>query len=266
VGDLRRVLTNVKTRGAWGEVQLGNLLEQMLAPTQYAKNVDTAGNQERVEFAIKLPGQETGEICWLPIDAKFPVEDYQRLLDASEAGDNDAIEVAARNLEATLGLYAKAISEKYLRPPLTTDFGILFLATEGLYAEALRRPGLVETMQREYRIVITGPTTFAAILNSLQMGFRTLAIQQRSTEVWKTLSAVKTEFARYASVISQVKKKLEQATKAVDGVEVRTRALGRELRAVRNASNERDESDKDLLGLALAAEDEEILVPESRLT
>ena len=235
VGDLKRVLTNVKTRGTWGEVQLGTLLEQMLTPEQFEKNVSTTGTQERVEFAIKLPGREIGKPCWLPVDAKFPVEDYQRLVEASEQGDPIAVEAASRSLEATLKLCARTISEKYLLPPGTTDFGILFLPTEGLYAEALRRVGLAETLQREYRVILTGPNTFAAILNSLQMGFRTLAIQQSSSEVWQTLGAVKTQFAKYADILSKVRKKLEEASTTIDQAETRTRALQRQLREVESA-------------------------------
>jgi DNA recombination protein RmuC len=232
VGDLKRVLTNVKTRGTWGEVQLGALLEQMLTPDQYAKNVATTGTLERVEFAIKLPGREPGQTCWLPVDAKFPVEDYQRLVEASEQGDAAAVEAATRSLETTLKLCARAISDKYLLPPATTDFGLLFLPTEGLYAEALRRTGLAEMLQRDYRVILTGPNTFAAILNSLQMGFRTLAIQQSSSEVLGTLSAVKTEFAKYAGVLAVVRKRLEQATQTIDQAETRTRVLQRQLRDV----------------------------------
>jgi DNA recombination protein RmuC len=232
VGDLKRVLTNVKTRGTWGEVQLGSLLEQILAPEQFDKNVNTTGTQERVEFAIKLPGHEKGETCWLPVDAKFPVEDYHRVVEASESGDPEAVEAACRALESTIRLCAKTISEKYLSPPRTTDFGILFLATEGLYAEALRRVGLAETLQREYKVIITGPNTFAAILNSLQMGFKTLVIQQRSSEVWETLGSVKTQFAKYAGVLAKVKKKLQEATNTVDVAERRTRVLQGELRHV----------------------------------
>ncbi len=235
VGDLKRVLTNVKTRGTWGEVQLGNLLEQILTPEQFERNVNTTGTQERVEFAIKLPGRETGETCWLPVDAKFPVEDYHRIVEASESGDPDAVEAACRVLESTIRLCAKTISEKYLLPPRTTDFGILFLATEGLYAEALRRVGLAETLQREYRVILTGPNTFAAILNSLQMGFRTLIIQQRSSEVWETLGAVKTQFAKYAGVLAKVKKKLQEATNTVDVAERRTRVLQGQLLQVESA-------------------------------
>jgi DNA recombination protein RmuC len=235
VGDLKRVLTNVKTRGTWGEVQLGNLLEQILAPEQFEKNVNTTGTHERVEFAIKLPGREKGETCWLPVDAKFPVEDYQRVVEASESGDPTAVETACRSLESTLRLCAKTISEKYLSPPRTTDFGILFLATEGLYAEALRRVGLAETLQRDYRVILTGPNTFAAILNSLQMGFQTLTIQQRSSEVWETLGAVKSQFTKYADILAKVKRKLLEASNTVDDAERRTRVLQSKLRYVESA-------------------------------
>jgi DNA recombination protein RmuC len=232
VGDLKRVLTNVKTRGTWGEVQLGALLEQMLTPDQYARNVATTGTAERVEFAIRLPGREPGQTCWLPVDAKFPMEDYQRLLDAAEQGDPAAVESATRSLEVTLKNCARAIGSKYLEPPGTTDFGLLFLPTEGLYAEALRRPGLAETIQREHRVILTGPNTFAAILNSLQMGFRTLAIQQSSSEILNTLSAVKTEFAKYAGALAKVKQRLHEAATTVEQAQTRTRVLERHLREV----------------------------------
>ena len=233
VGDLKRVLTNVKTRGTWGEVQLGALLEQMLAPDQYAQNVATSGTAERVEYAIKLPGRDSnGSRLWLPIDAKFPLEDYQRLVDASERGDIEGLEKASRQLEIALKLCSKNLSEKYVAPPATTDFGILFLSTEGLYAETMRRPGLSEFVQREYRIVLAGPSTLAALLNSFQMGFRTLAIQQRSSEVWELLGAVKSEFAKYADVLTRVKKKLNEAQVTIDKAETRTRVIQRRLRHV----------------------------------
>ena len=233
VGDLKRVLTNVKTRGTWGEIQLGALLEQMLAPDQYGQNVATSGTGERVEYAIKLPGRDSnGTPVWLPIDAKFPVEDYQRLVEASERGDVDAFEKASRQLEATLKFCAKNLSDKYIAPPATTDFGILFLSTEGLYAEAMRRAGLAEFIQREYRIVLSGPSTLAALLNSFQMGFRTLAIQQRSSEVWELLGTVKSEFGKYADVLGKVKKKLTEAQNTIDKAETRTRAIHRKLRDV----------------------------------
>jgi len=235
VGDLKRVLTNVKTRGTWGEVQLGNLLEQVLTPQQYARNVATRpGSNERVEFAIRLPGRDGTDdsVVWLPIDAKFPVADYQRLVDAAERGDDDAVEAAGRQIEQHLRGCARDIHDKYVDPPHTTDFALLFLPIEGLYAEALRRPGLAEALQREFRVVLTGPTTLSALLNSLQMGFRTLAIERRSSEVWKILSAVKTEFAKFGQVIDKVKKKLQEASNAVDDAQKRSRAVDRRLRSV----------------------------------
>jgi len=235
VGDLRKVLTNVKTRGTWGEMQLGNLLEQVLTPDQYAPNVVTRpGSSERVEFAIKLPGRgdEDAQPVWLPIDAKFPKEDYERLVDAAERADPAAVEDAARQLEVRVRAEARDIRDKYLEPPHTTDFGILFLPTEGLYAEVLRRPGLLESLQREYRVNVAGPTTLAALLNSLQMGFRTLAIQQRSSEVWAVLGAVKTEFGRFGEVIGHVQKKLLEASNVIDKAATRSRAIERKLRTV----------------------------------
>ncbi len=232
VGDLKKVLSNVKVRGNWGEMQLGNLLEQVLTADQYEANVATNEfNGTRVEFAIKLPGQELGPV-WLPIDAKFPVEDYQRLVDAQEAGDLQGMETASRQLEQRIRLCAKDICTKYLNPPQTTDFGIMFLPTEGLYAEVVRRAGLLDSIQREWRVVVAGPTTLWAILNSLQMGFRTLAIQQRSSEVWGVLGAVKTEFGNFGAVLEKVKKKLEAATSEMDRAGVRTRAIERKLRTV----------------------------------
>ena len=233
VGDLKRVLTNVKTRGTWGEVQLGAIIEQLLAPEQFARNVSTSGSGERVEYAVKLPGRDSsGEPVWLPIDANFPMEDYLSLMEASERGDVEASEKASRQLEMTLRLCAKNLSEKYLAPPFTTDFGILFLSTEGLYAEAMRRPSFADAIQRDYRVVLSGPSTLAALLNALQMGFRTLAIQKRSSEVWETLGSVKTEFSKYAQVLVIVKKKLSQAQDSIDKAETRTRAIQRTLRDV----------------------------------
>jgi DNA recombination protein RmuC len=234
VGDLKRVLTNVKARGTWGEVQLDRMLEQVLLPDQYDKNVATKDDAERVEFAIKLPGrgEDKQECVWLPIDAKFPLEDYQRLQDAQEKGDAELAETAARQLENRLKLCAGDISDKYLNPPRTTDFGILFLPTEGLFAEAVRRPGLTEMIQREYKVVVAGPTTLWALLNSLQMGFRTLAIQQRSSEVWNLLAAVKTEFGKYGDILAKVQKKLQEATNTIDTAAVRTRSIERKLRGV----------------------------------
>ena len=235
VGDLKKVLSNVKTRGTWGEIQLGNLLEQILSPEQYEQNVSTkAGTNERVEFAIKLPGRDPqgNQVVWLPIDAKFPKEDYERLVTASEVGDMTAMEDASRQLEMRLKAEGKNIREKYLDPPHTTDFGILFLPTEGLYAEVLRRPGLVESLQRDSRVSIAGPTTLAALLNALQMGFRTLAIEKRSSEVWTVLGAVKTEFGRFGEVIDKVQKKLQEASNVIDSAATRSRAITRKLRTV----------------------------------
>lgn len=233
VGDLKRVLTNVKTRGTWGEVQLGALLEQVLTNDQYAKNVVTKPNtRDLVEFAIKLPGKDADTPVWLPVDAKFPMEDYQRLIDAQERADLDQVESAGKALENRIKQEAKTIRDKYIEPPYTTDFGILFLPTEGLYAEVLRRPGLVDTIQHDYRVSIAGPTTFSAILNSLQMGFKTLAIEQRSSEIWGTLGQIKTEFSKFGDVIEATKKKLEQATKQFDSVDIRTRAINKKLKGV----------------------------------
>jgi len=235
VGDLKRVLTNVKARGTWGEVQLGNLLEQVLTPDQYSANVATNPDSgERVEFAIKLPGrdEQDGEVVWLPIDAKFPQEDYQRLVDASDKSDLAGVEAASRQLEASIKNSAKTIRDKYLCPPYTTDFGVMFLPTEGLYAEVLRRPGLADSLQHGCRVVVAGPTTLAALLNSLQMGFRTLAITKRSSEVWKVLGAVKTEFSKFGGVLGSVKKKLDQASSTIDQASVRTRAIERKLRDI----------------------------------
>lgn len=231
VGDLKKVLTNVKTRGTWGEVQLGTLLEQVLTPDQFAANVATKGGRERVEFAIRLPGRDEGEPVWLPIDAKFPVEDYQRLL---EAPDGEAAEAATRALELRIRQCAREIAEKYLDPPRTTDFALLFLPTEGLFAEVVRRPGLTEQLQREHRVVVAGPTTLWSILNSLQMGFRTLAIQQRSSEVWHLLGAVKTEWSKYGEVLERIQKQLHAATDTLEKAQVRNRAIGRKLRGVQD--------------------------------
>jgi DNA recombination protein RmuC len=233
VGDLKRVLTNVKTRGTWGEVQLGAIIEQILAPEQFGRNVATSGTGERVEYAVKLPGRDLGgEPVWLPIDAKFPMEDYSCLMEASERADGDAAEKASRELETTIRLCAKNLSERHLAPPFTTDFGVLFLPAEGLYAEAMRRPGFADAIQREYRVILAGPSTLAALLNALQMGFRTLAIQKRSSEVWETLGSVKTEFRKYAQVLVIVKKKLSQAQDSIDKAETRTRAIQHTLRDV----------------------------------
>ena len=234
VGDLKKVLTNVKTRGTWGEVQLGTLLEQVLNPDQFANNVATKDGGERVEFAIKLPGQGANqdETVWLPIDAKFPVEDYQRLIEAQERADVESVEKAGKQLENRVKTCARDISEKYLNPPKTTDFGILFLPIEGLFAEVIRRTGLIEVIQRECRVVIAGPTTLWSILSSLQMGFRTLAIQKRSSEVWNLLAAVKTEWTKYGDVLAAVEKKLHQASNTIEKAKVRSRAVGRKLKDV----------------------------------
>lgn len=235
VGDLKRVLTNVKTRGTWGEIRLSHILEQILTPDQYDVNVATKMNSsDRVEFAIKLPGQgdNRNKVVWMPIDSKFPQEDYQRLLDAQEAADKELADKSTRKLELRIKSEAKNIRDKYLDPPHTTDFGIMFLPVEGLYAEVLRRPGLSDNLQREHRIVVTGPTTLAALLNSLQMGFRTLAIEKRSSEVWELLGAVKTEFGKFGDVLAKTKKKLQEAGNTIDKAEVRTRAIERKLRKV----------------------------------
>lgn len=237
VGGLQKVLSNVKTRGGWGEVQLGALLDQVLTPEQFARNVRPREDSgEIVEFAIKLPGDGDSSAVWLPIDAKFPVEDYHRLVAAQEGNDTAAIEQAAKNLETQIRKCAKDICAKYINPPRTTDFALMFLPTEGLYAEALRRVGLVEQVQRDCRVVITGPTTLAALLNSLQMGFRTLSIQQRSSEVWNLLSAVKTEFGKFGDSLSKVKDKLDQASSDMEKVAVRSRVLTKKLKAVEESS------------------------------
>jgi DNA recombination protein RmuC len=234
VGDLKKVLTNVKTRGTWGEVQLGALLEQVLNPDQFTTNVATKDGGERVEFAIKLPGQgaDKDETVWLPIDAKFPVEDYQRLIEAQEKADVEGVEVAGKQLENRVKACAGDICQKYLNPPKTTDFGILFLPIEGLFAEVIRRTGLTEVIQRECRVVIAGPTTLWSILSSLQMGFRTLAIQKRSSEVWNLLAAVKTEWTKYGDVLDAVQKKLHQASDTIEKAKARSRAVGRKLKDV----------------------------------
>jgi DNA recombination protein RmuC len=235
VGDLKKVLTNVKTRGTWGEIQLGSLLEQILAVDQYEANVATKPNsRERVEFAIKMPGRDAqnGQFVWLPIDAKFPLEDYQRLVEAQEQANAEAALEAGKMLELRVKNSARDIKEKYLDPPHTTDFGIMFLPTEGLYAEVLRRPGLGDTISREFRVIIAGPTTLAALLNSLQMGFRTLAIEKRSSEVWNLLAAVKTEFGRFGEVLEKTQKKLQEASNTIDSAATRSRAIEKKLRDV----------------------------------
>ncbi len=234
VGDLKKVLTNVKTRGVLGEYQLANILEQLLTPDQYAKNVKTKeGSEGQVEFAVKLPAKsDTDKIVWLPIDAKFPIEDYQVLTEAYEQADLSLIEKSQKVFAKRIELFAKDISEKYIDPPNTTDFAVMFLPFEGLYAEVLRIVGLFEKLQRDYKIVVTGPTTISAFLNSLQMGFRTLAIEKRSSEVWDLLGAVKTEFEKFGGILDKTKKKLQEASNVIDQAGVRTRAIEKRLRDV----------------------------------
>lgn len=235
VGDLKKVLTNVKTRGTWGEIQLGNLLEQILTKEQYATNVQTKpGSQERVEFAIRLPGQtHTGKEVWLPVDSKFPLEDYQRLVEAYEKADLKLVEESSKQIETQIKALGKEMQQKYLDPPNTTDFGIMFIPIEGLFAELVRRPGLIEKLQAD-RIVVAGPTTFAALLNSLQVGFRTLAIEKRSSEVWSILSSVKTEFTRFGDLLDKTKKKLEETTNVIDDASRRSRAIEKKLEKVQD--------------------------------
>jgi len=234
VDALQRALSNVKTRGTWGEFQLAALLEQILTPDQFARNVATKeGSKDRVEFAIKLPGRAMdGSPVWLPIDAKFPQEDYQRLNEALEKGETQVVDEATKGLISRIKLEAKNIKEKYLDPPNTTDFGILYLPTEGLYAEVLRVPGLLDNLQREHRIVITGPTTLAAILNSLQIGFRTLVIEKRSSEVWNLLGAVKKEFGVFADILDKTQKKLREASNTIDDAAKKTRTIEQKLKNV----------------------------------
>ena len=249
VGGLQRVLTNVKTRGGWSEWQLGVLLEEMLTPEQFAKNMKTRDDtDERVEFAIRLPGDDNGAPVWLPIDAKFPMEHYERLAAAQEKADTSAVETAMKTLETQLKRCAKDICEKYINPPKTTDFALLFLPSEGLYAEAIRRVGLVQNVQRDCRVTFVGPTTLAALLNSLQMGFRTLAIQKRSSEVWSLLAGVKTEFGKFGEALSAVKDKLDQAARKMEDVDVRSRALTKKLRDVEELPTNPQPLLKDLLG------------------
>lgn len=234
VGDLKKVLTNVKTRGTWGEIQLANLLDQVLTSEQYAKNVATKrGSNDRVEFAIKLPGQnDHEEVLWLPIDAKFPQEDYHRLIDAEERASGCEAEDASKQLEARIKLEARSIKEKYIDPPYTTDFAIMFLPVEGLYAEIVRRPGLCDLLQRECRVVVAGPTTLAALLNSISVGFKTLAIEKRSSEVWILLGAVKTEFGRFGDLLEKTQKKLEEASSTIESATKRSRTIERKLKNV----------------------------------
>jgi len=235
VGDLKRALMNVKTRGTWGEVQLGALLDDILTPEQFSRNVQTKeGSRESVEYAIRLPGRggESDTVVWLPIDAKFPQEDYQRVLDASEAGDADGLRKSTDALSRALQASAKEIHDKHINPPQTTDFAIMFLPTEGLYAEFLRRPGQLEEVQRIYRVVVAGPTTLSAIVTSLRVGFQTLAIEKRSSEVWRVLAAVKSEFGKFEGVLAKVKKQLDTAASTIESTGVRTRAMARTLRSV----------------------------------
>ena len=244
VGALNRVLTNVKSRGMFGEVQLAGLLEQVFTTEQYAAQVETVpGSNARVDFAVRLPGRrEHGAPVWLPIDAKFPRDDYERLLDAQDRADKPAADAAARAIEQRLRLEAKTIREKYVAPPHTTEFAILFVPTEGLYAEALRRPGLMEALQREYRVTLAGPTTLLATLTSLQMGFRTLALEQRSTEVWEVLGAVKTEFGKFADVLTKTRKKLKEASDTIDDAQTRTQSMTRKLKSVESLSEARTQA------------------------
>ncbi|ODA40798.1 DNA recombination protein RmuC [Desulfosporosinus sp. BG] len=244
VGDLKKVLTNVKTRGIWGEIQLGNLLEQILTPEQYAKNVPTkVGSNDRVEFAIKLPARDGHDsFIWLPIDAKFPLEDYERLIEAQDHANLPRIEELGKSLENRIKLEGKTIRDKYIDPPNTTDFGILFLPVEGLYAEVLRRPGLCELLQRDYKVIITGPTTLAALLNSLQMGFRTLAIEKRSSEVWNLLGAVKTEFGKFVEILEKTQKKLQEASNTIETATRKSRTIARKLKNVQTLPNDEVES------------------------
>lgn len=234
VGDLKKVLSNVKTRGILGEIQLGNILEQILTTEQYAKNVATKkGSREHVEFAIKLPGRDdSGEVVYLPLDAKFPREHYDSLMSAYDHGDPAAVDEAGKLLEGNIKKFAKDIKDKYIDPPYTTDFGIMFLPVEGLYAEVVRRPGLIETLQRDFKIIITGPTTLAAILNSLQMGFRTLAIEKRSSEVWTLLGAVKTEFGKFGDILEKTQKKLQEASNTIEDAAKKSRTIERKLKNV----------------------------------
>jgi DNA recombination protein RmuC len=244
VGDLKKVLTNVKTRGTWGEVQLEMILEQMLTPAQYAKNVEVRrGSGERVEFAIRLPGRsDDAEAVWLPVDAKFPKEQYERLQEAADRADADAVLTAGRELERAVRSEARTIAEKYIVPPFSTDFAILFLPTEGLYAEVMRRPGLADEIQRVSRVTIAGPSTLSALLNSLQMGFRTLTLEKRSSEVWEVLGAVKTEFTKFGDVLAATRTALEKAARNIDQAEVRTRQMSRKLKQVEALPDEQTQS------------------------
>jgi DNA recombination protein RmuC len=261
VGDLKRVLSNVKTRGTWGEVQLSALLEQMFVPDQYAQNVEVVpGSRERVEFAIRLPGSNLDPDIpmWLPIDAKFPREDYERLALAQESADALAAEIAAKALEARIRLEAKTIRQKYISPPATTDFAILFLPTEGLYAEVIRRPGLLDDLQRDFRVVLAGPTTLIAVLSSLQMGFRTLAIEKRSSEVWQLLGAVKTEFGKFGDMLAKTKKQLETAANTIGAAQSKSRTIERKLKGIESMG---ESASSALLGM----DDSDMLDPDASI-
>ena len=254
VGDLKRVLSNVKTRGGWGEVQLENILEQTLTGEQYARSVRVRPDSaETVDFAVRLPGRGADAApLWLPVDCKFPREDYERLLDAQEQGDPELVRSTGAQLERAIRIQAKSICEKYVVPPHTTDFAVMFLPTEGLYAEVIRRPGLTDALQREHRMVVAGPTTFTALLNSLQMGFRTLAIEQRSSEVWKLLGAVKSEFGKFAGILERAEKQINTVGKSLGDASRKTRTIERTLRGVESLSVEQSQA---LLGEGL--EDDE---------
>ena len=258
VGDLKRMLTNVKARGTWGEFQLGDILEQILTPDQFARNVQPiAGSSAVVEYAIRLPGNDSEAPVWLPIDAKFPQEDYLRFIDAADSGERQLVEKSTAALMRTLQTSAKEIAEKYIEPPQTTDFAVMFLPTEGLYSEVLRQPGLVEKLQQQFRVVVAGPTTLAALLNSLRMGFRTLAIEKRSSEVWTVLSAVKTEFAKFGDVLDRVKKQLETATNTIESTGSRTRAMARKLKSVEALPQENSAK---LFGLEKSSSDDNVSI------
>ena len=259
VGDLKRVLTNVKARGTWAEYQLGDILDQTLTPEQYASNVQTReGTTERVEFAVKFPGPEDdpGSCIWLPIDSKFPTEDYQRLQAAADKADAEAVEKSLNAFLRTVRHSAKEIQTKYINPPSTTDFAVMFLATEGMYAEVLRQPGMLEEIQQNHRILIAGPTTLTALLTSLRMGFRTLAIEKQASEAWQVLAAVKTEFGKFGGVLDKVKRQLDTASRSIEETGTRTRVMARKLRSVESLP---DDKATELLGLDEpdTAEDEE---------
>ena len=237
VGDLKKVLTNVKTRGTWGEVQLLHLLEQMLAPQQFVQQVDIRGNGERVDFAVVMPGKNEENIL-LPIDAKFPIEDYQRIQAASESGTKEDVEAALKALEKRIKEDAKSIKEKYIVLPRTTDFAIMYLAIEGLYAEVLRRPGLTETLQRDYKVIVCGPTTITALLNSLQLGFKTLSIEKRSSEVYQLLGAIKQEFGKFVELLAKTQKKLAEASNTIEFATKKSRTIERKLKSVSGLGEE----------------------------